>query len=69
MQFDLIGDFADQVRVKSFQNVRDVLHFFETALLAVQFLNFILQTDNLLFHFLFFTQVAFSEFDELVVFS
>ena len=69
MQLDLIGDFADQVRVESFQNVRDVLHFFETALLAVQFFNLILETDDLLFHFLFFAQVGFSELDKLIVFS
>lgn len=69
MELDLVGNFTDQVWVKSFEDVRDVLHFFEAALLAVEFFDLILEADDLLFHFLFFAEVVFSEFDKLVVFS
>ncbi len=69
MELDLVGNFTDQVRVESFEDVRDVLHFFEAALLAVEFFDLILESDDLLFNFLFFAEVVFSEFDKLVVFS
>jgi hypothetical protein len=69
VKLDLIGNFTYQVWVESFEDVRDVLHFFETALLAVEFFDLILESDDLLFHFLFFSEVGFSEFDKFVVFS
>ena len=69
VELDLIGNFTNQVWVESFEDVRDVLHFFEAALLAVEFFDLILEADDLLFHFFLFAEVGFSELDKLVVFS
>jgi hypothetical protein len=55
VQLDLVADLADQVRVKSLENVRDVLHFLETALLTVQLLDLILKADDLLLHLFLLT--------------
>ncbi len=68
MEFDLITDLTYQVRIKFFQDIGHILHFFEAAFFIVHLFELILHTDKLLFHLLLFSQVGFSELNKLSIF-
>ena len=69
MEFDFVGNLTYQMGIEPFKNVRYVFHFFETALLTVEFFYFVLQTDDLLIDFFFLSQVRLPELDKFTIFS
>lgn len=69
MQFYLISDLANQVRIQPCHDFGNVFHFLETAFLIIQLSHFILNSYDFLFHLLFLCKIVLSELDKLIIFS
>lgn len=68
MKFYFITNLTDQMGIQSFQNIRHILHLFETAFFIVKFSDLFFNTDNLLFEFFLFCKIRLSELYKLIIF-
>lgn len=69
MQFDLLADLTDEMRVQAIQHVTHTFYLLETCLFLVQFLYLIIQPYDFLLQFLVIGQVTLSKLYEIVCLS